>query len=81
MLGIVKLELVESDSDWDLFCSLSKQGTFFSKSQFFSELKIPNQRYFFLNNREILAAIALTLATVVLFKLKNVLNKTFIGQV
>ena len=60
MLGIVKLELVESDSDWDLFCSLSKQGTFFSKSQFFSELTIPNQRYFLVNNKEILAAIALT---------------------
>ena len=60
MLGIVKLELVKSDSEWDLFCSLSKQGTFFSKSRFFSELKIPNERYFLLSNKEILAGIALT---------------------
>lgn len=60
MLGIVKLELVKSDSEWDLFCSLSKQGTFFSKSRFFSELKIPNERYFLLSNKEILAGVALT---------------------
>ena len=60
MLGVVKLESVKSESDWDFFCSLSKQDTFFSKSRFYSDLGIPNQRYFLVNNKEILAAIALT---------------------
>ena len=60
MLGAAKLESVESDSDWDSFCTLSKQNTFFSKSGFYNDLGITNQRYFLINNKEVLAAIALT---------------------
>jgi len=60
MLGAAKLECVESDSDWDSFCALSKQNTFFSKSGFYRDLGITNQRYFLINDKEILAAIALT---------------------
>ncbi len=60
MLSAAKLETVESDSDWDSFCSLSKQNTFFSKSGFYNDLGIKNQRYFLVNHEEALAAIALT---------------------
>ena len=60
MLDSLKLESVKSDSEWDTFCSLSKQGTFFSKSKFYSDLRITNQRFFLANDKEILAAIALT---------------------
>lgn len=60
MLDSLKLESVKNDSEWDTFCSLSKQGTFFSESQFYSDLRITNQRFFLVNDNENLAAIALT---------------------